>query len=209
MTIPDPPSGLLPCLSHDSSIHSSCNTTAPTSLAPYPPSAPPPAANKTLHFRIGQQPSQYDRYVTEYFLNQRPWQLYHSQMVPLLFAENVSDSAVEPPIVGNLPWGTTVDVIVQNAVNDTIPLYKHGDPMFLLGSKANAEWKWDTVEDALANGAERLDLQTPALQLVHDVPPLGWAVLRWQVQISGATMLHSNKFKYYAVSGSYNFRPNL
>ncbi|GKT58326.1 multicopper oxidase [Colletotrichum tofieldiae] len=118
-------------------------------------------------------------------------------MAPLLFIDNVS--AIEPPVVGDLPWGTTVDVIVQNTVDDTMPLYKHGDPMFLLGSKVNATWEWNTVEDAIMAGTKGLDVKTPALQFVHDVPPLGWAVLRWQIRVRGATMLHSNKFKYYAM----------
>ncbi|OHW98148.1 multicopper oxidase [Colletotrichum incanum] len=196
MEVHSPPSGSPPCINPDGSIHPTCNTTTAASLAPYPPLAPP-SANRTLHFRIAQQPSQYEKYVTECFLNQKPWQLYHAQMAPLLFIDNVS--AVEPPVVGDLPWGTTVDVIVQNTVDDTMPLYKHGDPMFLLGSKANATWEWNSVEDAIRAGTKGLDVKTPALQFVHDVPPLGWAVLRWQIRVRGATMLHSNKFKYYAV----------
>lgn len=124
-------------------------------------------------------------------------------MTPLLFSENTLDSDAEPPIVGNLPWGTIVDVVVQNTINDTMPLYKHGDPMYLLGSKANDLWKWDTVEEAIALGMDELNIKTSPLQLVHDVPPMGWAVLRWQVRVRGATMMHSNKFKYYAVSEFY------
>ncbi|KZL77382.1 multicopper oxidase [Colletotrichum tofieldiae] len=196
MEVHSPPSGAPPCINPDGSIHPTCNTTTAASLPPYPPSAPP-TANRTLHFRIVQQPSQYEKYVTECFLNQKPWQLYHAQMAPLLFIDNVS--AIEPPVVGDLPWGTTVDVIVQNTVDDTMPLYKHGDPMFLLGSKVNATWEWNTVEDAIMAGTKGLDVKTPALQFVHDVPPLGWAVLRWQIRVRGATMLHSNKFKYYAM----------
>ncbi|KAJ5006672.1 hypothetical protein K4K48_002839 [Colletotrichum sp. SAR 10_66] len=153
-----------------------------------------------LRYPIDQQPSRYERHVTEFFLNQKPWQLYHSQMGPLLFVDNVS--AVEPPVVGGLPWGTTVDVIVQNTVDEVMPLYKHGDPMFLVGSQPNATWKWDTVEHALAAGVKHLNVRDPPLQLVHDVPPLGWAVLRWQIRVRGATMLHSNKFKYYAMGMS-------
>ncbi|KAK1958708.1 multicopper oxidase [Colletotrichum sublineola] len=204
MIIQNPQSGSPPCVNPDGSIHASCNTTAPSTLAPHPP-LPPPPANRTLHFRIDHQPSRYEEHITEYYLNQKPYQLYHSQMSPLLFLDNLT--AIQPPIVGDLPWGTIVDVIVQNTIDDTMPLYKHGDPMFLLGSKANATWKWDTVQDALKAGIKDLDLKQPALQLVHDVPPLGWAVLRWKIQVQGATMIHSNKFKYYAVSVS-NPMPN-
>lgn len=196
MKISGPLSGSPPCVNPDGSMHHSCNTTSPASLAPYPASPPPPS-NRTVFFRMGHQASKYEKHVTEYFLNQKPWQLYHSQMAPVLFVDNVS--AVEAPVVGNLPYGTTVDVIVQNTVNDTMPLYKHGSPMSLLGSQPNMTWEWDTVEDAIKAGVE-LNLRTPARQLVHDVPPLGWAVLRWQVVVRGATMMHSNKFKYYAVS---------
>lgn len=195
MTVPSPLSGLPPCVRPDGSLNASCNTTAPASLAPYPPSAPP-TSNKTLHFKIDSQPSKYEEHIAEYFLNQKPWQLYHSQMAPALFIEDTSN--VEPPIVGDLPWGTTVDVIVQNTANETIPLYKHGDPTCLLGSQPNEKWDWDTVEDAVKAGV-KLNLNSPAQQLVHEVPPLGWAVLRWQILIRGATMMHAAKFKYYAV----------
>lgn len=196
MTVPSPQSGRSPCVLPDGSLGASCNTTTAGSLAPFPPSAPPATANKTVHFRIGSQPSKYEKHAPEFFLNQRPWQLFHSQMAPALLIQDPSD--VKAPIVGDLPWGTTVDVIVQNSVNDTMPLYKHGDPMFLLGSQADASWKWDSVADALKAGVD-LNVKNPAQQLVHDVPPLGWAVFRWQILVRGATMMHSNKFKYYAV----------
>ena len=35
-------------------------------------------------------------------------------------------SKLEAPVVNDLPFGTVVDVIVQNNLNETIPLYKHG-----------------------------------------------------------------------------------
>lgn len=195
MAVPSPLSGSPPCVRPDGSLNSSCSTTEPASLAPYPHSAPP-SSNKTLHFKIDSQPSKYEKHVTEYFLNQKPWQLYQAQMAPALFIEDPSN--VDPPIVGDLPWGTTVDVIVQNTANETVPLYKHGDPTSLLGSQANATWDWPTVEDAVRAGV-KLNLKSPARQLVHEVPPLGWAVLRWQILIRGATMMHAAKFKYYAV----------
>ncbi|KAL3292840.1 multicopper oxidase, partial [Colletotrichum asianum] len=199
MEVQDPPSGSMPCVRPDGAVAPSCKMASTASMAPYALLAPP-KTNRTLHFKIDQQPSRYERHVTEFFLNQKPWQLYHSQMGPLLFVDNVS--AVEPPVVGGLPWGTTVDVIVQNTVDEVMPLYKPGDPMFLVGSQPNATWKWDTVEDALAAGVKHLNVRDPPLQLVHDVPPLGWAVLRWQIRVRGATMLHSNKFKYYAMGMS-------
>lgn len=209
MVAPSPLSGRSPCVLPDGSMAARCNTTTAASLAPYPPSAPPPA-NKTIHFRMDSQPSKYEKHAPEFFLNQKPWQLFHSQMAPALMIQDPYH--VEAPVVGDLPWGTTVDVIIQNAVNDTMPLYKHGDPMFLLGSQANAVWKWDTVADALRAGV-KLNVRTPAQQLVHDVPPLGWAVFRWQIRVRGATMMHSNKFKYYAVrigaSQSALFVPRL
>lgn len=195
MTVPSPLSGSPPCVEPDGTIISSCNTTDVESLAPYPPSAPPPS-NKTLHFKIDSHPSKYEKHITEYVLNQKPFQLYKAQMAPALFVQDVSH--VDPPVVGDLPFGTTVDVIVQNTANETIPLYKHGDPTALLGSRPNDKWDWATVEDAIKAGV-KLNLKTPAHQLVHEVPPLGWAVLRWQILVRGATMMHAAKFKYYAV----------
>ncbi|KAG8168475.1 hypothetical protein KVR01_001224 [Diaporthe batatas] len=195
MPVPSPLSGSQPCVEPDGTMISSCNTTDVESLAPYPPSAPPPS-NKTLHFKIDSHPSKYEKHITEYVLNQKPFQLYRAQMAPALFVEDVSH--VGPPVVGDLPWGTTVDVIVQNTANETIPLYKHGDPTALLGSRPNETWDWQTVGDAIKAGV-KLNLKTPAYQLVHEVPPLGWAVLRWQILVRGATMMHAAKFKYYAL----------
>ncbi|KAK8080219.1 hypothetical protein PG997_008037 [Apiospora hydei] len=196
MTIPPPRGGSVPCVYPDGTMHATCTTTSVASLRPYPPSAPPRVSNKTLHFEIGSVPSKYEPHITEWYLNQKPYQLYRAQMSPHLFRANVTD--VEPPVVGDLPWGTTVDVVVQNTANDTMPLYKHGEPMYLLGARGDAKWEWDTVEDALRAGVE-LEVETSAKQLVHEVPPLGWAVFRWQIRVRGATMMHSNKFKYYAM----------
>ncbi|KAK8868384.1 Laccase abr2 [Apiospora arundinis] len=198
MAIPPPRGDLEPCVYPDGSMHASCNTTTVATLRPYPPSAPP-CSNKTLHFEIGSVPSKYEPHITEFYLNKKPLPQYRAQMAPALFLDNVT--AVEAPVVGDLPWGTTVDVIVRNTANDTMPLYKHGEPMYLLGSEADASWEWDTVEDAQRAGVN-LNVRTPAKQLVHDVPPLGWAVFRWQIRVRGATMMHSNKFKYYGMGMS-------
>lgn len=201
MVINDPLSGTPPCVDPDGSIRPSCTLSPMASFAPYPRSTPPPS-NRTLHFEIGTQPSKYEEHVTEVYLNKKPWQLYHAQMTPLLFKDNETLATAGDPVVGDLPWGTVVDLIVQNTLDDTMPLYKHGEPMYLLGSKANATWEGgDTVAEALRSGhGQDLNLKTPSRGLVHDVPPLGWAVLRWEIRVRGATMIHSNKFKYYAVS---------
>lgn len=198
MKLPESVSGKEPCVKPDGSVTVGCTLSNPQALRPYPPS-PPPTSTQTIFFETGQQKSKYEKNVIEYFLNKRPWQLFHSQMGPILFTQNAS--ALDAPVQGGLPYGSVVDLIIQNTLNETIPMYKHGDTTYMLGS-GTGEWKYKSVKDAMKQNI-KLDVEHPPLGLEHDLPPLGWLVLRWQVRVRGATMIHSNKIKYYAVSKFY------
>ena len=89
-----------------------------------------------------------------------------------------------------------MDLIIENRFNETISFYKHGDPCWLLGSNSNERFPGSSVEDA----RKHLNLGDPALVIVHDLPALGWSVLRFKVTSQTATMLHAAKLRYFAVS---------
>jgi len=199
MTLPIiAPKGI--CLLPDGNTQSSCNTVDGQFAPPYPTNPPPSSiknypAQADFTFRLAAdfQPSKTER-VPEYFLNGKPWQLFHSSMLPLLF--HAANESLDKPIISNLPLGSVVDLIIENRFNETISFYKHGEPSWLLGSKAHERFPGHNVEGAVKS----LNLHDPALVTVHDLPALGWSVLRFKVISQAATMLHAAKLRYFAVS---------
>jgi hypothetical protein len=119
-------------------------------------------------------------------------------MLPLLF--HAPNETLVKPIIGNLPLGSVVDLIIENQINETIPLYKHGDPSWFLGSRGQQRFPGNTVQDAIDSDSKSLNLQDPALVIVHDLPALGWSVLRFKVTSQQATIIHAAKLRYFAVS---------
>lgn len=206
------------CLHPDSSVESGCSLIDGEQTRPYPASPPPQAdvrhlqgsAQFTFHLSAGTQKSQTEKFAPEYFLNGKPWQLFRSAMEPLLFADlskSDAQSALEKPIIHDLPIGSVVDLIIENQLNDTIPLYKHGKPAWLLGSRAYGKFPHGSVRDAVGNGEDSptfLNLRDPPLVVVHDLPPLGWSVLRFHVTTKAAILLHAVKLRYFVVSHSQN-----
>ncbi|KAJ0142805.1 Uncharacterized protein HZ326_14374 [Fusarium oxysporum f. sp. albedinis] len=182
MALPSVAPGLV-CVLPDGGTQPNCSTAEGQLLPPYPPQ-PPPSAGKqhlgkadfTFRLSAGSQRSKTEKYVPEYFLNEKPWQLYHGSMLPLLF--HAPNETLVKPIIGNLPLGSVVDLIIENQINETIPLYKHGDP------------------------SKSLNLQDPALVIVHDLPALGWSVLRFKVTSQQATIIHAAKLRYFALGMS-------
>ncbi|KAL9617498.1 MAG: hypothetical protein Q9160_007709 [Pyrenula sp. 1 TL-2023] len=109
-------------------------------LSPYPPLPPPPTSNLTLRFRATGAPDPSNPYITNCSLNGSPWQIFRGLMTPLAL-QNPHDVAKFPkpnPIVTNLPVGTTVDIILENDLPVSLPMYKHNDPTFMLGSGDNS-----------------------------------------------------------------------
>lgn len=195
-------------------------------MAPHPPHPAPfsssrgnawsrdrSAADFTFHLTAGVRQSETERHAPEYFLNKKSWQLFRSSMSPLLFEFSSASAQVgqktfdDPIISGPLPLGSVVDLIIENQLNDTIPLYKHGAPSWLLGS-SNVHMKFPhaTVQEAVhagttdASAAKHLNLENPGRVIVHDLPPLGWSVIRFQVVAEEVTMLHAVKLRYFVVS---------
>lgn len=231
MVLPDPPFAKDICVLPDGSVPEHCSLAEPNVIPPYPP-VPVPIASKldddrlsgprkdravadfTFRLAVGVQPSKTEPHAPEYFLNKKPWQLFHSSMTPLLF--EFADAAVaegehhfdDPILAGPLPVGSVVDLIIENTLNETATLYKHGAPTWFLGSGEHGPFPHDSVYEAVhssgggddQDGSTRLNLDNPGLHIVHDVPPLGWSVIRFKVIAKEVTMLHAVKLRHFVVS---------
>ncbi|KAK2017455.1 Cupredoxin [Colletotrichum eremochloae] len=212
MKVPQPMSPNNVCVLPDGSARDGCKTVEGQYLSPYP-AAPPPTARKsrpaaadyTFHLAAGSKASLTEPHVPEYFLNEKPWQLFRSALTPLLFQGHNGSSfenSMGKPIIENIPLGSVVDLIVENKLNDTVPLYKHGEPAWLLSAHAGQNFSHDSVEDAITVDTDisrSLNLHDPALVTVHDLPPLGWSVLRFKATAKAATMIHAVKLRYFAL----------
>ncbi|KAI6774479.1 hypothetical protein HG531_001328 [Fusarium graminearum] len=194
------------CLFPDGNTHPDCSTTDAQFVPPYPENPPlsvtkhrPAQADLTFRLTADSQSSKTER-VPEYFLNGKPLQLFHGSMLPLLF--HAANETLEKPVISNLPLGSVVDLIIENRINETISFYKHGEPSWLLGSGANERFPGETVEDVMQRpgvSEKVLNLHNPGLVIVHDLPALGWSVLRFKVTSQTATMLHAAKLRYFAL----------
>lgn len=200
------PAPLNPCLRPDSSVPSACKELDSTTLVPYDGSKPPSKSDITLHWKTGSRPSQTDPYINEVFVNEKPWQLFRGSLAPVLFTENFTE--LEKPVQYGLPLGSTIDLIVENTFNESIPMYKHGAATYLLGMEAHSEFSWASIDDAVKAGAN-LNLENPSKALVHDLPPNGWIAIRWKIESVGATMFHAVKVRYFAVSQTCSVMCNL
>ncbi|CZT17605.1 related to Ascorbate oxidase precursor [Ramularia collo-cygni] len=196
MALPSTSDNTKICLNQDGSVPSACDLFDEYSARQFPAETPPKKSNKTLLWTAGSQPSKYEQHVTEYFVNEKPWQLFRAAMEPVYFTKNAVNTT--KPIQAGLPIGTVVDLIVQNTLNETIPVYKHGNPTFHLGSRAFEKFEWESIHEALEHNAN-VNIETPSLAVVHDLPPLGWLAIRWKVTVTGATMFHAVKLRYFAL----------
>ena len=209
------------CVRPDGLIKDYCKGIDPQRSRPFPAQPPPtssgtrlsrsiPAeADYTFRLSADSQKSATEKHAPEYLLNEKPWPLFRGSMKPLLFTNLSSESErnmLEKPVIHGLPLGSVVDLIIENKLNDSIPLYKHGVPAWLLGASAFGSFDHASVKDAVQSNqagsatSKQLNLADPALVVVHDLPPLGWSVLRFKVTSQSATMLHAVKIRYFVVS---------
>ncbi|TIC90850.1 Laccase abr2 [Colletotrichum higginsianum] len=216
MEVPQPSSPDSICVLPDGSARDGCKTVNGQFIAPHPASPPPKAeksgneaaADYTFHLAAGSQESLTEPHVPEYFLNGKPWQLFRSSLTPLLFQvanKSSSGDSLGKPVIEGIPMGSVVDLIIENELNDTIPLYKHAEAAWLLGAQPHQGFPFQSVEDAVAAQGEvsrSLNLHDPSLVTVHDLPPLGWSVLRFKVTAKAATMIHAVKLRYFALGMS-------
>lgn len=217
------------CLLKDSTVRPHCREVEANFLPPYPPSPVPAASAKqswlgrkkkdhaaadlTFHLTAGEQKSKTEPHAPEYFINGKPWQLFRASMTPVLFnfaqgseGPVAHEDEFEKPIIGGVPAGAVVDLIIENTLNESIPLYKHGEPHWVLGSRAHASFPYETVSEAVSAGFKGLNLNDAGLAVVHDLPPLGWAVVRFKAASGVATMVHAVKLRMFAVGSLYPSR---
>lgn len=165
---------------------------------PFPPSAPPAASDITLHFRATGAPDPYNPYITNCSLNGVPWQIFRGLREPLIM--NPKRIFKEPnPIVKNLPLGSVVDIILQNDLPVSIPMYKHNDPTYLLGSRANEKFPWASIAEAQKKQPELFNLENPALGYLHELPAGGWMAVRWKITQPAMTMFHAFRVRYFVL----------
>ncbi|ORY67546.1 Cupredoxin [Pseudomassariella vexata] len=206
MELPQPPANSIVCVLPDGSVDPRCKQVDLNYVPPYPASPIPTSRHKapidadfTFHLTTGVQPSLTQPHVPEFYLNKKPWQLFRSAMKPLLLVNLTQDyDTLEAPIIKDLPLGSVVDLIIHNDLNESISLYKHGAPSWLMGSAANDLFEYSTVREAVEDG-KALNLENPGRVISHDLPPLGWTVNRFQVTSKMAGMIHSGKLKYFAL----------
>lgn len=235
MKLPEASSPEAVCVLPDGSVPAHCTLADPNWMRPYPASPAPVAAKLdgvwkwprkdrsvadfTFRLAAGVQASKTEPHAPEYFVNKKPWQLFHSSMRPLLFefsgggggaaAAQGKHGFDDPVLAGPFPIGSVVDLIIENTLNETVTLYKHGAPTWLLGSGPHGPFPYDSVHEAVQRDDDdddgqgrsmRLNLETPGLNIVHDIPPLGWSIIRFKVTSKEVTMLHAVKLRHFVVS---------
>ncbi|GME63988.1 hypothetical protein GTA08_BOTSDO05764 [Neofusicoccum parvum] len=164
---------------------------------PYPPVRPAQEAGITLRFRATGAPDPYNPYITNCSLNGSPWQIFRGLREPLALHPN--DTVAEPnPIVKGLPIGSVVDIIVENDLPVAIPMYKHNNPVFLLGSGDTA-FEWDTVAAAKKARPDLINLENPPRGYLHDLPAGGWMAVRWTITEPAMTMFHAFRVRYFVL----------
>ncbi|KAL9073917.1 MAG: hypothetical protein Q9157_004563 [Trypethelium eluteriae] len=166
-------------------------------LHPYPRVAPPEKADITLRFRATGAPDPYNPYITNCSLNGSPWQIFRGLRTPL--ALDPHQKFPEPnPVVTGLPLGSVVDIIVENDLPVDIPMYKHNDPTFRLGT-GDTKFDWKDVAELQAQHPSLINLQDPPLGYLHDLPAGGWLAVRWKITQPAMTMFHAFRVRYFVL----------
>lgn len=164
---------------------------------PYPPQPPPQNADITLHFTATGAPDPYNPFVTNCSLNGVPWQIFRALMDPLIL-DPKREMPGRNPAVKDLPVGSVVDIIVENDLPVALPMYKHNDPTFLLGS-GDTKFKWDDVGHAAESQPDAINLHNPPLGYLHELPANGWLAVRWKITQPAMTMFHVFRVRYFVL----------
>ena len=181
----------------DGSVKDTATLLEKTRLHPYPEIEPPEKADITLRFRATGAPDPYNPYVTNCSLNGSPWQIFRGLRTPL--AMDPHQKFPEPsPIVTGLPLGSVVDIIVENDLPVTLPMYKHNDPTFLLGG-GDTKFEWKDVDDAHNHRPELINLKNPPRAFLHELPAGGWLAWRWKITQPAMTMFHVFRVRYFVL----------
>ncbi|KAF5590961.1 multicopper oxidase [Fusarium pseudocircinatum] len=188
------PSEVKSLLNLDGTIKNNVSLLDKSALKPFPPSPPPQGkADVTLHLRAAGTPDPRNPYITNCSLNGATWQLWRAFREPLSFAGPKNWTSPMPAITG-LPLGSVVDIIVQNDIPAIIPLSKHNDRLFQLGS-GDGPFAWKDVVDAAKHG--KVNLKNPPLAVMHELPAGGWLALRWRIEQTAMTSFHAYRARYF------------
>ena len=170
-------------------------------LQPFPPLAPPQGAqgeaDVTMRLRASGVPDAQNPYVTNCSLNGAAWQLWRAFREPLSIGGPHQNWTHPMPVATGLPLGSVVDIIVENDLPAIIPLNKHNDALFQLGSGDGA-FEWDDVADAQRNGGGAdINLEDPPLAVMHELPASGGRALRWRSEQPAMTSFHAFRARFF------------
>ena len=168
-------------------------------LQPFPPLAPPQGklgeADVTMRLRASGVPDSPNPYLTNCSLTGAAWQLWRAFREPLSIGGPRQNWTHPMPVATGLPLGSVVDMIVENDLPAIIPLNKHNDALFQLGSGDGA-FEWEDVADAHRSGAA-INLEDPPLAVMHELPASGWIALRWRIDQPAMTSFHAFRARFF------------
>jgi len=159
-------------------------------LAPYEGNVPPSGpSDVTQLFAIGQTD------VVTWVINSQP---FSEPQRPILYG-NASDGW-DAVTTLHMPSNSTIDLIMYVATDsmDTMghPMHLHGHKFWLLGSGAGV-FPYLSVTDAPSS---MINLNNPPYRDTIDLPPSGWAVIRYITDNPGAWLFHCH-VQWHQVSG--------
>ncbi|KAL2391842.1 hypothetical protein ABEF93_000073 [Exophiala dermatitidis] len=159
-------------------------------LAPYDGNVPPSGpSDVTKLFAINQTD------IVTWAINGQP---FLEPQRPIVYG-NVSDGWNAVTTL-HMPGNSTVDLImyVANDSMDTMghPMHLHGHKFWLLGTGAGV-FPYHSVTDAPPS---MINLHNPPYRDTIDLPPSGWAVIRYVTDNPGAWLLHCH-VQWHLVSG--------
>ncbi|KAL2871428.1 Cupredoxin [Aspergillus lucknowensis] len=163
---------------------------SPQRLSPFPPINPPsgPAA-QTHSFTINQTG------IVTWVVNNAP---YSEAEIPIIRG-NTSDGWQANTTI-HMPFNSTIDIIMRIA-NDSMdtmghPMHLHGHHFWVLGS-GTGSFPYNSVTDAPRS---LINLQNPPYRDTTNLPPSGWAVIRYVTDNPGAWIFHCH-IQWHMVSG--------
>merc|ERR1712169_157280 len=159
-------------------------------LAPFTGNtAPSGAATVTRHFAINQTG------IVTWVANREP---FAEPARPIIYG-SVSDGWNAATTLFT-PANATVDIImkVANDSMDTMghPMHLHGHKFWFLGA-GEGDFPFESVTDAPSS---MINLQNPPYRDTIDLPPSGWAVIRYITDNPGAWLFHCH-VQWHQVSG--------
>ncbi|KAJ9139015.1 Multicopper oxidase [Coniochaeta hoffmannii] len=162
----------------------------PQRLSPFestPPSSG--AANQTHVFTINQTD------VTTWVVNNNPFQ---EPQVPIVYG--TQSDAWQANTTYHMPSNSVIDIVLKVA-DDSMdmmghPMHLHGHKFWVLGT-GSGPFPYATVKDVPSS---LLNLHNPPYRDTTELPPSGWAVIRYVTDNPGAWIFHCH-LQWHIVSG--------